>query len=79
MLMVSSGIGEKVFVMKNVDKCNHAFVKGFFDALPSDIQEKVIVVGLANYLMQTSNDEFVEKVRKNIFPECEVNEFIRYK
>ena len=72
-------MGEKVTVFETpMSKCDIRKIKGFFEAMPTHIQNEMIVLGVANYCLQSNNNEFINTVHEALFSKCDKKCFVRY-
>lgn len=79
MVKIRYGVGEKIAVIETpMDRCDIARIKHFYDSLPEDMQQEILVLGVANYCLQTSDSAFIRKIHKALFPDCDKKYFVRY-
>ena len=73
------GIGEKVSVLLTpLEKVDIPKIKQFYELLPQSAKDEILVLGVANFCLQSQDEEFLRNMHKALFPQCYRKKFVRY-
>jgi hypothetical protein len=73
-----NGVGEKIIVYEQPEAVDIERIRSFYAAMPQHMQDEILTLGVANYLLGSQDEQFIKEMHEFFFPNCKMKHYVRY-